>query len=540
MDEIKLDNLKFKITGKYKCECTGVSDRRKRYDTITIPSDIEVDGVTYSIVRIGRDSFCFTKVREIIISEGIEEIGTQAFCRCLYLEKLVLPNSLKRLEWFSIVDCFNLKDIDFKCDPDKLQVLCGNFTGTAYLKDLLAFNPIFYFGETVYCSSANKDIIIRPRTKYVYLEGNELTKRYVDNLYLPSSIETILTYNFRVSNLIIEDLESYCQNTFYVGRGLLPPSPKEKIKLWIGDNQITDLEIPNTIESLGNYLFCNTDLKNLYLEDGVKKIGSRCFEYCDFSSIYLPERLITGFRAFFSDCLDKATLVINKIQSASSLIMGNLEKISYLRLVIKDEYVPNIAVNLSNLNNFLQQFRNVKQIEILYCRKKGLDSFLYDLVRYFSSIRGRKPEIILHENCLVPIEDRSRYLGSIDAVRCDKLSISVPHYLMECFMSHSFFGYTQFLNIIGYNSGFYGFEYYEDGDDLIVTNSQGAYSDEIVVIPEALQINNKVKYIRQVEAFAFSGCKNLREVIVMNPRIEVDPLALYDTRAKLVILSGEE
>ena len=514
MDEIKLDNLKFKITGKYKCKCTGVSDRRKRYDTITIPSNIEVDGVIYSVVRIGKDSFCFTKVREIIISEGVEEIGTQAFCRCLYLEKLVLPNSLKRLEWFSIVNCFNLKDIDFKCDPDKLQVLWGNFTGTAYLKDLLALNPIFYFGEAVYCSSANKDIIIRPGTKYVYLEEDELMKRYVDNLYLPLSIDTILTYHFRVSNLIIEDLESYCRNVLYVERGLLPPSPKEKIKLWVRDNQITDLEIPNTIESLGNYLFRNTDLKNLYLEDGVKKIGSKCFEYCDFSSIYLPEGLTTGFRAFFSDSLDKATLVINKIQSASSLTIGNFEKISYLRLVIKDEYIPNTAVNLNNLNNFLQQFRNVGQIEILYCRKKGLDSFLYDLIRYFSSIRGKKPEIILHENCLVPVEDRSRYLGSIDVAWRDKLSIFVPHYLMECFMSHSFFGYTQFLNIIGYNSGFYGFEYYEDGDDLVVTNSQGTYLDEIVIIPEALQINNKVKYIRQVEAFAFTGCKNLRKMIV--------------------------
>ena len=226
--EIKLDNLKFKITGKYKCECTGVSDRRKRYDTITVPSDIEIDGVIYSVVCIGKDSFCFTKVRKLIISEGVEEIGIRAFRRCPYLEKLVLPNSLKLLKWFSIVDCFNLKDIDFKCDLDKLQVLYGNFTGTAYLKNLLAFNPIFYFGEAVYCSSVNKDIIIRPGTKYVYLEGDELTKRYADKLYLPSSIDTILTYNFRVSNLIIEDLESYCQNTFYVECGLLAPSPKEK------------------------------------------------------------------------------------------------------------------------------------------------------------------------------------------------------------------------------------------------------------------------------------------------------------------------
>ena len=62
-------------------------------ETLVIPH--EVNG--HRIKRIANGLFVGTNVKTIIISEGITEIGAEAFAGTDNLEKLILPESLKVL-----------------------------------------------------------------------------------------------------------------------------------------------------------------------------------------------------------------------------------------------------------------------------------------------------------------------------------------------------------------------------------------------------------------------------------------------------------
>ena len=65
-----------------------------RSETLVIPA--EVNG--YRIRRIGGGVYAGDSVKTIMISEGIEEIGVNAFCNSENLEKVILPESLKIME----------------------------------------------------------------------------------------------------------------------------------------------------------------------------------------------------------------------------------------------------------------------------------------------------------------------------------------------------------------------------------------------------------------------------------------------------------
>lgn len=100
-------------------------------------SDDEADGyskVTVNVVGDYNAKFIslaqFTlagNLQEIIIPEGVIEIGTNCFFRCIYLTKLVLPQSLTKLNRNSIRECNRLTTITI---PSGVTTIGGMTVGT--------------------------------------------------------------------------------------------------------------------------------------------------------------------------------------------------------------------------------------------------------------------------------------------------------------------------------------------------------------------------------------------------------------------------
>lgn len=69
---------------------------------------------------------------------------------------------------------------------------------------------------------------------------------------------------------------------------------------------IKKVDLPKTVRIIGNDAFCNTDVDDLSLKEGVVKIGDRAFLNNDLKDILLPEGIETiGVEAFY--CL-KSTI----------------------------------------------------------------------------------------------------------------------------------------------------------------------------------------------------------------------------------------
>ena len=73
-------------------------------------------------------------LRNIIIPEGVTEIGEQAFYSCMFLETVVLPKSLKKIGKMAFMSCRSLRQVEI---PEGVKVICDHaFGATNNLKEV--------------------------------------------------------------------------------------------------------------------------------------------------------------------------------------------------------------------------------------------------------------------------------------------------------------------------------------------------------------------------------------------------------------------
>lgn len=53
-----------------------------------------------------------TDIVKVVLPEGVEEIGNNAFENCIRLEEVVFPSSLKKIGAEAFVDCINLRKVN--------------------------------------------------------------------------------------------------------------------------------------------------------------------------------------------------------------------------------------------------------------------------------------------------------------------------------------------------------------------------------------------------------------------------------------------
>ena len=92
---------------------------------LTIPSTI--DG--HNVVAIGAHAFEHSKIKNIVVSEGITTIGGWAFCECENLENVILPESLTYMDWQVFIGCKNLNNINIPSNLTFINQGCFIDTG---------------------------------------------------------------------------------------------------------------------------------------------------------------------------------------------------------------------------------------------------------------------------------------------------------------------------------------------------------------------------------------------------------------------------
>lgn len=92
---------------------------------------LDLGGTT--VIEAGKFSGNMT-LKNIIIPEGVSEIGERAFYSCLSLETVVLPKSLKKIGKMAFSSCHSLKQIEI---PEGVEEIDNNaFDGTRNLKEV--------------------------------------------------------------------------------------------------------------------------------------------------------------------------------------------------------------------------------------------------------------------------------------------------------------------------------------------------------------------------------------------------------------------
>ena len=333
-------------------------------ETLNLPSGITTIG-NYAV------RYC-ENLTSVTLPSGLISIGDRAFENCYSLTSLEFPSSLTTLGELVFAGCSNLTSLTLHSNLTdvKSNYLFGGASNYNNLKDvryiidsdletyLQSNHPIFYeinCGIKYYLNDQEITTLEIPSGITSIGDGVFLSNKSLTNLTLSSKVSSIgISAFYYCDNLkdvryyIYDDLATYIQNghpDFYVGG----------IKYYWNDQEITTLEIPTSVTSIGNNAFYGcSGLTTLNLPSNVTSIGDRAFGGCsNLTSVDLPSSItkMGDFVFFYCEKLSNVNLP-SDITTISTGAFGGCSSLQNINLPSGVTTIgDNAFYDCSNLTN---------------------------------------------------------------------------------------------------------------------------------------------------------------------------------------------
>ena len=263
--------------------------------SITVPKSVTNKGTTYNVTGIGKSAFDGCKsVTSITLSNSIMSIGEKAFNGCKGLTSITIPNSVTSIGKSAFDGCSSLKSIVWNAEN------CADFSSNSYAPFYSIRTQItsFTFGNSVQHIPACLCYGIKLKSITIPNSETSIGRSAFSNC----SALTKTNYTGDVAEWCDIKFEDSYSNPMYYSRNF-----------FINDQEIKDLVIPNTVDSIRDRAFsCCTSLTSVTIGNDVTSIGSSAFSGCSkLPSITIPNSVTSiGDDAFYG-CSSLKSIVWN-------------------------------------------------------------------------------------------------------------------------------------------------------------------------------------------------------------------------------------
>ncbi|MBR5957363.1 MAG: leucine-rich repeat protein [Salinivirgaceae bacterium] len=227
----------------------------KEMTTAIIPETVEFDGKTYAVTSIGYSAFedC-GKLTSITISNSVKIIGSRAFYKCGKLSSITIPEQITTIGVSAFYACDELTSITIPKSVSEIEIWafeeCDKLTDINVDSDNMCY------------SSENGVLFNKDKTEIIRYPGGK-----AGSYTIPDGVTSI------------------------------------GISAFGSCRELTSIIISNTVMSIGNYAFDNSNITSIIIPNSVTKIGSDAFRYCGkLMKIIIPNSVITIYEEAFYGC----------------------------------------------------------------------------------------------------------------------------------------------------------------------------------------------------------------------------------------------
>ncbi len=449
-------DVAFNIDGLYyvvREDIEGAVDLVKSYselDNVVIPEVVTYNGNSYKVVAIGEAAFQACSMKTITIPNSVVEIREVAFRGSGYLSEVTIPESVTYIGNGAFQSCSSLASVNL---------------GSVAQIGLFAFRD---------CSN-------------------------LKTIEIPSSVKSIGSSAFSgctsLSGVYITDIAAWCDIEF----SYKDSNPLSFAKrLYIDNKLVTDLVIPEGVDSIGDYAFseCN-NLKTVSFPSSVVSSGYNAFEGCsDLGSVHVPD-IVSWCNINFSSPMS------NPMYYAKDLYVNN-ERLTHLVIPASVELINYYAFMYCN---------GIKSIVV----EDG--NLVYDSRENCNAIIETQDNKLIFACDKTTIPSSVAVIGSYAFSGCDGCKLSLSSNIKTIY-SDAFNGASNLSVQI------------EEGVRDIWPAFKGCIGLVSVTIPNS---------VSEIEYEAFSGCTNLKSVYIAGGVTEINDRAFYNCNSlhKVTMMTEE-
>ncbi len=302
---------------------------------VSIPSSVYYNGKTYSVLSIGYQAFRgYTDLTSITIPNSVTSIGRYAFRNCTGLTSVTIPNSVTSIYGNSFSGCSGLSSILVETgnsvydSRDNCNAIIKTATNelVSGCNNTIIPNSVTSIGSSAFSGCTGLTSVTIPNSvtsigSYAFYGCTGLT-----SIEIPYSVTSIGSSAFEgcsgLTKIGISDLAVWCEKGF--GRYF------SNYSLYLNGEIITDLIIPNSVTSIGDYAFDGcTGLTSVTIPNSVTSIGRYAFYGCTgLTSVTIPNSVTSIESETFRGCpIKKLSINSNAIVSKAYSSDSNLRKI---------------------------------------------------------------------------------------------------------------------------------------------------------------------------------------------------------------------
>lgn len=279
--------------------------------TVTIPSSIKNNGVTYSVTSIGYRAFDFCKsLTSVTIPNSVTNIGNEALDYCTSLVSITIPNSVTSIGHKAFYGCSSLSSVTI---PNSVTEIGQSAFGGC--SSLPVIGNLRYAGTFLVEAVDKKQssYSIKEGTRYIGMGAFEHCTSLI-SITIPSSVTRIDAWAFNdctsLTSVRMTDIAAWCKIVFS-GNPFSNPLYYAH-NLYLKDKLVKDLAIPNSVTSIGEYSFYNcSSLTSVTISNSVAAIGSSAFNNCSsLTSVNIPNSVASiGIYTFYG-CSSLTSVII--------------------------------------------------------------------------------------------------------------------------------------------------------------------------------------------------------------------------------------
>ena len=267
-----------------------------------------------------------TKLKTLVIPDGVRRIGEGEFCKCSALTSITIPSSVTSIGDWAFSGCSGLTDVYYKGDLTEWSEI--KFDG--YLANPMCnANKLYIKGELL-----QGDIVVPKGTEkigdYAFCNYSALTI-----ITIPNSVTSIGSGAFQdssgLTNIIIPDSVTSIGKNAFAGCSLLtsitiPDSVSSigECAFW-GCRGLVSVTIGNSVTSIGNNAFIGCrELTNVTIGNSVTSIGGSAFIGCSrMTSITIPNGVASIDGWAFSMCSGLTSVTIgNSVTNIDNFVFS--------------------------------------------------------------------------------------------------------------------------------------------------------------------------------------------------------------------------